>query len=36
MAGGYAWHMPPMNRMTDREVYKHYLPRTSCAGGKNT
>ena len=26
---------PPMNRMTDRQVKKHYLPATSFAGGKD-
>ena len=27
---------PPVNRMTDRQVYKQYLPTTSFAGGNDT
>ena len=26
---------PPVDRVTDRQVKKHYLPTTSFAGGKN-
>ena len=26
-------HLPPVNRMTDRRLWKHYLPTTNVAGG---
>ena len=29
-------YTPPVNKMTDRQVYKHYLPATSFAGGKDS
>ena len=35
--GGYHGHMEtPLNRMTDRHLWKHYLPATSFACGKLT